>query len=112
MHGYVGRDITKEEEAAVVSILASAAVSTGVVCGELGAVKGHYHLQCLWRVCASSTAAITSYIKQKVSLQVCEHACVCVCLQFAVSAVLACLSACNLFVCLCFCMVVCLRVHP
>ena len=63
---YVGRDINEEEEVAVVVVLASAAVSTGVVFEELGPLKGHYHLQCLWRVCVSSTAAITSYIKQKV----------------------------------------------
>ena len=63
---YVGRDITKEEERAVVEILSSAVVSAGVVCGEIGPQQGQYHLQCLWRVAASSTAAISSYIKRKV----------------------------------------------
>ena len=63
---YVGRDITREEERAVVEILSSAAVSAGVVCGEIGPQQGQYHLQCLWRVAASSTAAISSYIKRKV----------------------------------------------
>ena len=67
----VGRDITQAEERAVVEILGSAAVSAGVECGEIGPQQGQYHLQCLWRVAASSTAAISSYIKRKVSPSAC-----------------------------------------
>ena len=62
-----GRDISDQEEAAVVDLLASNTVSRGVVCGEIGPDKGHYHLQALWEVCASSTAAVNALIKAKVT---------------------------------------------
>ena len=61
-----GRYISEEEEAAVAEILSSNTVSRGVVCGEVGPDKGHYHLQGLWEVCSSSTAAVSAIIKHKV----------------------------------------------
>ena len=51
------------KEAALVELFSSNAVSRGVVCGEVGPDKGHYHLQALWEVCSSSTAAVNAVIK-------------------------------------------------
>ena len=63
-----GRGIFDREEAVVVEVLASNAVSRGVVCGELvGPDKGHYHLQALWEFCSSSTAAVSAIIRNKVT---------------------------------------------